>query len=448
MNKLLPFLLLLSPGTFGFDALRKGPEPFSGTVKPPVPGFYHLRLTGKNGTEELKFDKELFCVAFPLHEKKPERIQWIPEERNFSELAASVSGKQASFLFEPGFEERHSFALRIFAENGGEFFLNGEKRGTIPAGKKWLIRIPWWEMRSPFSEITIRLPREGQLRVETSRLHGTRFLKERPQNPANSDWPRAVITNGRLKAELALPDPGKGFYRGCRFQSAGMVTAFPGFGSNCLPGLRDPRNHDDAAGQAEEFIEVPDFDAPYDVFMKIGVGLLRKSGTSYFQLKNYRVEKFFPWETELLPDRAIFRQKGESPAGFAYSLTKKISLAGDSLAMEYKLENTGKHPFETTEYAHNFLHPATVVYPDAEFAPGKKTECFPLESTRSGTAIVKGTAVLRIRETGGELRRALFRSERGISPEFFRKWRLAPGESVEWKRKYTVLNMEPDKTGE
>ena len=439
MNPVLPLLVLCSAWAFGFDALRKGPESFTGKVKPPVPGYYRLRLTGKNGVEELKFDRELFCTEFVLPGKMPERIQWILEERNFTGLPVSVSGKRAELLFEPGFEERHSFALRVFAENGAEFFLNGKRRAVIPAGAERLVRIPWWEMRPPVSKIEIRLPEDGKLRVAASRLHGTRFRKEAPSNPADSDWPRAVIANGLLKAELALPDPEKGFYRGCRFQSAGMITAFPGFGSNCLPGGRDPRNHDDAAGQAEEFIEVPDFDSHHDVFLKIGVGLLRKSGKSYFQMKNYRIAAFFPWETELYPDRAVFRQKGESPAGFAYSLTKKISLSGNSLVMEYRLENTGKHPFRTTEYAHNFLLPAKIVYPDAEFLPGTKTESIPLGNTRNGSVIANGKTVLRIRETGGEFRRALFRSERGISPEFFRKLNLAPGEYAEWKRIYTVL---------
>lgn len=472
MKFLLAAQFLLCLCSFGFDALRRGEEPFRGTVKPHVPGFYILRL---DGSRDISFDRELFCKEIPLPGKQPRTIQWILTERNFSRIPGKYrktfpfeekfvqskgfgfpatlspeTGKRMTILhFEPDFEERHSFAFRITADCRAGFYLNGMLIAEIPAKEPFLIRIPWWEMRSLPSRAVLVLPENGSAVMETTRLHGVRFLENIPPHPANPDWPRAVLSSGERKVEIALPDPGKGFYRGCRFQSAGMITAFPGFTSNVPPEVHDPRNHDDAAGQAEEFIEVPDYDSPGNLFLKIGVGLLRKRGSSYFHQKNYRVVQFFPWETELHADRAVFRQSGSAPSGFAYFLEKEISLSEAVLTIRYRLKNTGKHPFSTREYAHNFLSPATIVYPDAVFSPGKKAEAFPLKTTRHGTAVAKGKTILHISESEGwELGRALFRSERVISPEFFRKVTLAPGEKAEWERNYTVLNMEPNQKGE
>ncbi len=466
----IQFLLCFS--AFGFDALRRGEEPFRGTLKPYVPGFYILRLDGK---KEILFDNELFCKEIRLPGKVPHTIQWVLTERNFSRLArkywntvpfeerfvqdkgfglpattARRTGKQMTILhFEPDFEERHSFAFRITATHGGTFYLNGRFLAEIPAKAPCLIRIPWWEMRSLPSRVVLVQPENGNAVLETSRLHGIRFLEHIPPHPANPDWPRAVLSSGKWKLEIALPDPDKGFYRGCRFQSAGMITAFPGFTSNVPPEARDPRNHDDAAGQAEEFIEVPDFDHPGSVFLKIGVGLLQKRGSHYFHQKNYRVIQFFPWESEVHSDRAVFRQSGNSPSGYGYRFEKEILLSEALLTIRYRLQNTGRHTFSTREYAHNFLSPATIIYPDAFFPPGEKAEVFPLTGTRHGTVVAKGKTTLHISESeGGVLGRALFRSERVVSPEFFRKLTLAPGEKAEWKRNYTVLRMEPDQKGE
>ena len=182
----IQFLLCFS--AFGFDALRRGEEPFRGTLKPYVPGFYILRLDGK---KEILFDNELFCKEIRLPGKVPHTIQWVLTERNFSRLArkywntvpfeerfvqdkgfglpattARRTGKQMTILhFEPDFEERHSFAFRITATHGGTFYLNGRFLAEIPAKAPCLIRIPWWEMRS--------LPS----RVVLVRKTGTRSLK-------------------------------------------------------------------------------------------------------------------------------------------------------------------------------------------------------------------------------------------------------------------------------
>jgi len=92
----------------------------------------------------------------------------------------------------------------------------------------------------------------------------------------------------------------------------------------------------------------------------------------------------------------------------------------------------------TSEYAHNFLEPGTVRFPDRTFPFTGKTQYTPLSGVAEGKAEVENSVRLEIRESGPIAGRGVFLSPRSVSPEFFRKIVLKPGESVSWKRSYTV----------
>jgi hypothetical protein len=48
------------------------------------------------------------------------------------------------------------------------------------------------------------------------------------------DHPQAEISNGQIRAKLYLPDASKGFYRGTRFDWAGVVSSLEYKGHNYL----------------------------------------------------------------------------------------------------------------------------------------------------------------------------------------------------------------------
>lgn len=150
---------------------------------------------------------------------------------------------------------------------------------------------------------------------------------------ANPDWLRHRITNGLISAEIALPEAKKGFYRGMRFDRAGIITSlrYRGhefFAGNFTATNRNPVIHDHVAGQAEEFAEPIGYDDAKvgDGFLKIGVGILRKPFYPVYAFRvPYKPVKIFSWTTKLEPKRVEFTQYGNMKE-YSYVYRKTISL--------------------------------------------------------------------------------------------------------------------------
>ncbi len=126
-----------------------------------------------------------------------------------------------------------------------------------------------------------------------------------------ADFPQAQITNGQIRARLALPDAQKGFYRGTRFDWSGVILSLEYKGHNYYGpwfDKTDPKVRDFVydgpgivagpcsaiTGPAEEF-STNNRGLGYDeakaggTFIKIGVGVLRKPETgNYDQLQSLR----------------------------------------------------------------------------------------------------------------------------------------------------------------
>src|SRR5262245_48520237 len=73
---------------------------------------------------------------------------------------------------------------------------------------------------------------------------------------AAEDYPHVFLKNDKLKVKVYLPDAEKGFYRGTRFDHAGVFGEIV-FAEHKLFGpwkdKHDPTNHDDIVGPCEEF---------------------------------------------------------------------------------------------------------------------------------------------------------------------------------------------------
>ncbi len=194
-----------------------------------------------------------------------------------------------------------------------------------------------------------------------------------------TEFPQAQISNGLVKAELYLPDPKAGFYRGTRFDWSGIISSLEAEGHTYFgrwfravdPAVLDVQFTDALDGFAagtpsagmgpiEEFTNPLGYDdaAPGGTFIKIGVGILRKP-----------VEREYAWSTRyqiLDPGRWTVRRKSGSvefvqelsgTGGYAYTYRKTVALTqGKSeMVLEHSLKNTGQRPIETPVYNHNFL---------------------------------------------------------------------------------------------
>lgn len=187
---------------------------------------------------------------------------------------------------------------------------------------------------------------------------------------AADDYPHVYLKNDKLKVKVYLPDAEKGFYRGTRFDRAGVFGEIEFAGHKIFGPWKekhDPTNHDDIVGPCEEFgIEKP---LGYDdakvggTFLKIGVGELEKPKEERYSFANrYKVVKAAEWkqiDPKLAPkdSEAIAWVMEQKANGYGYEYRKGLGISlGDTLAIAHTFKNTGEKPITTEFYNHNFFN--------------------------------------------------------------------------------------------
>ncbi len=194
-------------------------------------------------------------------------------------------------------------------------------------------------------------------------------------------YPEKHISNGVLTAKIYLPDAEKGFYRGTRFDWAGIIGSleyeghsyFGPFFEKFNPAVSDviigspieAGINSSASGPVEEFVSGPDgtvpgyADAkPGEAFCKIGVGALRKiDNAPYSSYTNYAIVNGGKRTVKSDAESIEFTQEVNCGDGYAYSYSKTVRLLKDEpvMTIEHRLLNTGAKPIETQVYDHNFL---------------------------------------------------------------------------------------------
>ncbi len=181
------------------------------------------------------------------------------------------------------------------------------------------------------------------------------------------EYPHAIFSSGALKAAIYLPDAKKGYYRGPRFEWAGMVAQVWMDGHTFFGELRephDPKGQDHVCGTASEFgLELPppgyEDAKPGATFLKIGVGWLRKpkKDEKYDFHTPYEVVTPLPWTVERLENGVRFCQQLKGGPSWGYDYQKEVKLDGGAgtLTIRQSLKNTGSRPLNSDHYNHNFL---------------------------------------------------------------------------------------------
>jgi hypothetical protein len=193
-----------------------------------------------------------------------------------------------------------------------------------------------------------------------------------------ADYPQTEISNGKIRAIVYLPDGRTGFYTGLRFDWSGVIRSLEFAGhsfygpwfSSVDPSVRDfvYRDRDIVAssasaitGPAEEFQTPVGYDTakPGDIFLKVGVGLLRKpDDTPYSPYKHYDLVDSGKWTVNATTSSIEFTQTLASPeTGYGYVYVKRLHLSEGKpeLTIDHSMHNTGKRAISTTVYDHNFL---------------------------------------------------------------------------------------------
>ena len=201
------------------------------------------------------------------------------------------------------------------------------------------------------------------MRFLTMFAFATSFL----MSAAADSFPEATISNGSIKARFYLPDAQRGYYRGTRFDWAGVIPSLEFNGHNYFGvwfDKYDPKLHDAITGPVEEFY-FKDAALGYaeakavETFVRIGVGILRKPEEAKFdRFHTYEMVDGGKWTVNPHRDSIDFRHRLDDKAsGYAYDYHKTVRLVAGKpeMLIEHILKNTGRKPIETDVYNHNFF---------------------------------------------------------------------------------------------
>jgi hypothetical protein len=179
------------------------------------------------------------------------------------------------------------------------------------------------------------------------------------------DYPQTVIKTDKLKFTLYGADAKKGFYRGTRFDHAGVFGNVEFAGHKIFGPWKDkhdPTNYDDIVGPCEEFgIEKPlgyDDAKVGETFLKIGVGELEKPKEAKYSFANkYKIVKPLEWKTEGPVAGVRGWVASQTANGYGYWYMKTLlATDGGELVISHALKNTGEKRIVTDFYNHNFFN--------------------------------------------------------------------------------------------
>ena len=187
--------------------------------------------------------------------------------------------------------------------------------------------------------------------------------------------PVKTLSNRHITMTIALPDRERGFFRGTRFDQAGVVTSLklgarefygPWF-EQTAPEVLDYTYTADglvagpdsaASGPVEEFGQIGFEDVKTGgLFLKIGVGLLRKPDDKpYDKYRHYEIADWGQRSVRSTKDSVTLIQTiTAGPQPYVYEKTLRLVKGKPQMVIDHVLRNTGAHAISTNVYDHNFL---------------------------------------------------------------------------------------------
>ena len=289
-----------------------------------------------------------------------------------------------------------------------------------------------------------------------------------------------VIQSDRLTVEIA--EPGLPPNTTTRFDRAGFVTQVTLDGKHRFCS-REPDNlphpSSGGCGLCSEFRSAePALEAPMGAqFPKFGIGLLTKTleGPYVFHHK-YPCEPF-AISVEATASTVAFDTAPKECLGYAAHLTKVLSVASNELTMTMTFENVGRRPIAFDEYCHNFITidhlpigPEYYLSMPIVDQDGKSAKTgvaligkghgvgFACYSNEPSSLDIDGSEIIgeapftwklahektpaSISETASILpsRIIVWAIDHIISPEVICHFKVAPGESVTWMRRWAFCD--------
>lgn len=229
--------------------------------------------------------------------------------------------------------------------------------------------------------------------------------------------PKVTVSNGIIDADIYLPDPEDGYYRGVRFDWSGVVAQLNYKGHSYFGQwfpTYDPFLHDAITGPVEAFDPLGYEQAkPGELFTKVGVGVLERLDTSRYHFSRpYKVREPGKWTVNQAKDKVEFIHELSS-GDYWYEYRKVVRLDGSKMIIDHVLNNKGDKPIDTEVFNHNFF-----VIDQSAVGPGFVIRFpFEIEADPSGLgefARMEGKEIRYVQTLAGN-NRARLRSVKGFS---------------------------------
>jgi hypothetical protein len=298
-------------------------------------------------------------------------------------------------------------------------------------------------------------------------------------------FPEATITNQLIEAHIYLPDEKEGYYRGSRFDWAGVVS-YLSYKEHTYFGQwfekYSPTLHDAIMGPVDAFDPIDYADAkPGESFVKVGIGSLTKPDDKpHHYAAAYEVVDAGKWTVKKKSSQVEFlHQLSWKNGGYVYTKVLRLEPGKPELTILHTLKNTGSRVLETNVYNHNFfvidqqptgpdfkitfpfnlsgelqgpagtadLQGTRIVYnrilnkgetamyaPLMGFSDSPKDNHVTIENTKTGAGV-------RISCDLPIVRLVYWSAPTTVCPEPFSKIRLAPGEEISWKIGYEFYEV-------
>jgi hypothetical protein len=250
--------------------------------------------------------------------------------------------------------------------------------------------------------------------------------------------PQATISNGQITAKMYLPDAKDGYYRSTRFDWSGAVYSLQ-YKDHDFYGpwydTVDPkvinwvyRDGKIVSGPCSALMgPVDEFQTPLGwdeakpggTFIKLGVGVLRKTGDKYNRYFPYEVLDSGKWTVKKNKDSVEFTQVLSDPElGYSYVYRKVVRLVKGKpeMVIERSLKNTGRNEIKSEVYDHNF----TVLDkqpPGPDFTVKVPYQIQTPRPPDKNLVEVRGNQIVYVKQLSGEDQAVVFMQGFGDSPK-------------------------------
>ena len=173
--------------------------------------------------------------------------------------------------------------------------------------------------------------------------------------------PQTEIKNELIRARLYLPHIKNGYYRGSRFDWAGVIPSLEYKGHQYFGQWFEkysPTLHDAIMGPVEAFAPISYEESKVgEHFLVIGIGMVTKPEEPKYAISTpYKLVNPGKWKVKSKPDHVDFSHTlKDKKYSYAYKKTVALTAGKPELVLTHSLKNTGITTIETTVYNHNFF---------------------------------------------------------------------------------------------